>query len=86
MKSMTFGVMPTFEEFETAFQASCPQGVYRLKHGVPKNKPIEEGEYSVSQLWDQINILVTPPWDLEKDNSAINWASTIMHTLGFEWI
>ena len=83
MKSMTYGVVPTPAEFFTAFYREVPDGVYRIRSGAMRTLDIE-GDYSERGLFKLVTRL-TRKWE-QGNEEAGDWASSILSTLGFEWI
>ena len=77
MKSMTWGTMPTYEEFVDAFDEEVDRATYRIT-----NDPTGyDGEYNPAKLYDMVEKLKD-----SKDEKEQDLASSIMQTLGFEWI
>jgi hypothetical protein len=83
MISMTFGTMPTYEQFEAQFDELCPD-TYRIRNC----KVHGNADYTCRELYAEVKKAVddSENWDLDNENSPINVASSILYTLGFEWI
>jgi hypothetical protein len=97
MISMTYGVLPTFEQFAEAFAVACPDGEYEVKAG-PLHDEFEavggsgldvpagcSSSYDVKRLWRLVREL-TAIWEDEMDYDAGDDASSILFTLGIEWV
>lgn len=81
-RSMSYGQIPSAEEFLAAFQEECPGGLYPIR-----NTPY--GELNGDHSGETLYMLVMHMWDeceTEGDEEAGSWASSILETLGFEWI
>lgn len=88
-KSMTFGVMPPFKEFKKAFDEVIPDGEYEMRLGRTDVEAAEgtilgTGVYSAKDLYKGVQQLTEKFYD--GDDNAGSLASSIMETLGFEWI
>lgn len=97
MHSMTYGVMPTQEQFQAAFDQECPKGVYRIRNLSVSDSvavadfQLGDGDWTALQLWEAINeIDHFQPGAEEglqrRHDSAMDLVSSILDTLGFEWI
>ncbi len=96
MKSMTYGVMPSHEDFDAAFERECPNG-YNITLGASDSKAVDgfklgDGCWTADQLWDAVNEIVTH-WATDTNDEAgdlqdtrVDLVSCILGTLGFEWI
>jgi len=82
-KVMTYGVMPTLEEFERAFDEKCPSGMFTVRNC----KRVGNENYTCFGLWTEVQTAVLE-WGLNEESSeaAGNWASAILASLGFEWV
>ena len=90
--SMTFGVMPSFKDFQKNFKRSVKGSKlypYTLKGedktaahnaGIPVS-----GEFTDKELYDIVKKL-NKTWEYDGDEDAGSLASGIMDTLDFEWI
>ena len=81
MHSMTYGNLPSKIEFEFAFDWEC-QG---SKYVISNHRVLGHREYSGPELWELLVELVNA-WNYEGDEEAGELASSILETLGFEWI
>lgn len=95
MKSMTYGELPTREEFNAAFSEWCETGKYSIVMGRSDSAACEDfklgdGDWSDDALWTAITEIVADFNAKEhEDPSAemrMDIVSAIMGTLGFEWI
>ena len=79
MKSMTYGKLPSQSEFDKAFDTEVDDD-YSFK-----NDPrVGNDELNASQLWKELK-KATKEWE-GGDDEAGDWASSVLSTLGFEWI
>jgi hypothetical protein len=79
-ESMTYGVLPSQESFDHAFDEEVPKGKYNVG-----NDPIlGTDSFNASELWKVLEVL-TEQFH-EGDDQAGDTASSILYTLGFEWI
>lgn len=90
MKSMNHGEMPTFEEFEAAFDRECPRGRYNITPGAGRNPVMEDaaGDHTARELYELCERM-KDDWGSEEEcvgDCGAYLASGIMETLGFEWI
>lgn len=94
--SRTYGTRPAPEEWRQIWAINVPSDAYTITHGTPFSTadPCRPGagEYSSMELYALVQNLITI-WesvDTELDSvvheSAGNWASSILETLGFEWV
>ncbi len=91
-KSMTYGVLPTREEFDTAFEQVSPlTGRFRFS-----NDPrVGTVELTCSELWREIG-KAHDEWyaagvsdadrNTASEDAAGQWCSDVLGVLGFEWI
>lgn len=79
-RSMTFGEIPSFDEFHAAFNAEVEGLCYTIRSGLTALPMDADGDHNVSQLYDLVKRLS------EGDDESQSLASSIMGTLGFEWI
>ncbi len=77
---MTFGVMPSFEEFSASFNSNITQGFLSIRSGAGKPAPVA-GDFSAEETFDIVQKLAESG-DEEKES----FASSIMYVVGFEWI
>lgn len=80
MKSMTFGQLPSEDEFQAAFDKHCPLGTFAFS----RDKRVGDDDLTASRLWGELTLAVE---QFEKgDEEAGSWASAVLSMLGFEWI
>jgi len=79
---LTFGVAPEFRDFERRFDLACPSGFYEIRNC----KVHGDADYTCSQLFSQILAAINGDFDLDDDSSDISVASSMLYTLGIEWI
>lgn len=89
MKSMTYGTMPTFEEFEAAFDEKCVGFGYHVTLGRTDSVAVEgyklgDGYWKAQELYDACKQIVDE-WS-EETEAAMSLVSSIMETLLFEWV
>ena len=80
-QSMTYGVMPSRSAFETAFERECPNGTF----SVGNDKMHGNRTFTESELWTAVSEAANS-WQDEGDEGAGDWASTVLDSLGFEWV
>jgi hypothetical protein len=98
VKTLTYGTLPGFKAFEIAFykEASVPQGMYRIllsSSDAATFKAVGLGcatLYDCESLYDLVRDL-RDAWDSDVRgddvaDAAGSFASSIMFTLGFEWM
>jgi hypothetical protein len=76
MKSMSYGVMPTREEFDAAFEKSTPDGF-----SFGNDKRVGNCILTADELWAELEKA-----HAEGIDHAWTWASDVLLCLGFEWI
>jgi len=86
MKTMSFGQMPSFDEFEEAFDRECRGQLYEIRAGQLAPEWFPEGDYTARELYALIKKMKDDFGDEEDDDSPALVASSIMETLGFEWV
>jgi hypothetical protein len=80
MISMTYGVLPSKEAFEAAYQAELGDSGFRFGN----DKRVGDCVLSCYELWDE---LVKAKNEFEFGNDeAGDWASCVLSCLHFEWI
>ncbi len=95
-QSMTYGVMPTFEDFERAFNEECPRGRYSIVLGSSDNRAADgfrlgDGEWTATDLYSAC-VEIADVWHAERctdetvTDVALGLVCSILDTLGFEWI
>jgi hypothetical protein len=102
---LTYGNMPTFEQFTRRFaRETRPDNVYHITlstsdaralaetPGCPDGFELTDGAFSVSYLWSALNEIVDH-WRTDTMDEAgpyqdqrVDIVSSILSTLGFEWI
>ena len=93
---MTYGTMPMFEEFESAFDARHPRGRYSIVLGSSHSRAVDgfklgDGEWRARELYDACRE-ITSTWGAERctdetaTDAALDLVASILDTLGFEWI
>lgn len=95
-KSLTYGVLPSREEFDAAFDEEVPGGSFEIMSGelMGSRLPVPDGGYSADELWDVLEGIVGSDtlWDGvdqepgPEDEAGLQFASNILSVLGFEWI
>lgn len=98
-RSMTYGQMPDWEEWDRAFDREIERGRYNIRLGASDSRaadgtPIGDGDYSSKDLYNGVTALVrkwqggkgSGRFTRKQRDAAGEFASSIMETLGFEWI
>lgn len=97
--SMTYGVLPTREAFDAAFERACPNGTFTFGN----DKRVGNASLTASQLWRELQDAANEAtaetcegeWaddsrsyeQIQADEAAAgDWASAVLGQLGFEWI
>lgn len=80
---LTWGVLPSREEFDMAFDLEQPDGIYSIRNarGESDGPAVADGDYSSDELWSFLEAAVAGG-----DERAKNFASQVLQSLGFEWI
>lgn len=83
---MTYGTMPSWEAFDAAFDRELGANKYDISLGredsaAADGTSIGDGEYSARELYKGLKELVATGRD-----DALDLASSILSTLGFEWV
>lgn len=93
MTMLTYGVLPSAAEFRKAFERemeASPRGVYEITLRGSDSRNMEaldppgwlgNGVYAVDELWGLVKGLVESGSDF-----ALEMASSILYTLGIEWV
>ena len=89
MTSMTYGTLPTLVEFTEAFDRECPNGTYNIHLGASDSRAIDnfslgDGDWKARELYLACTEIVCSDGDIPEQ--AMDLVSSIMSTLGFEWI
>jgi hypothetical protein len=77
-QSMTYGQLPTREEFDAAFESETEGGSYRIALGPSDAESCEgfsigDGEWTADQLWRAISEIVSYPGDEITVSEDENW-------------
>lgn len=96
--TMNFGTLPTFAEFEEAFDREVPSGEYRITMGRSDADAFEgfrlgTDSYRCSELWagivevaEYVGRDYPEDEDTARDDTMMSFVSGILETLGWEWI
>ena len=81
IRSMTYGVMPSREEFSEAFGDE----VYFAFGNDPR---VGTAKLTEDELWDELQkaLAVYEESDYPYSEAAGDWVSTVLDVLGFEWV
>jgi hypothetical protein len=97
---LTYGVLPTREQFEDAFEGDLgSDGVYQIRNC----KRVGNSNFTCAELWAELNDAVNESqagtcegeWaddnrsyeQIQADEDAAgDWASAVLQTLGIEWV
>lgn len=99
MITMTYGTMPTHEQFDSQYTKKMGSFGYRFHN----DSRVGTCELSQDQLWDELQEALTqweqgdPPQDkpvtdyineleFTRAENAGNWCSCVLETIGFEWV
>lgn len=84
MKRMNYGTVPSYHEFEKAFDAAIPRGRgYRIRVNsslAPRWEKNLDGDYTVGELYGLVKRLAKGSGPQEM------FAGDILYTLEFEWV
>lgn len=84
-RSMTYGVLPSFEEFSVAFDECVNGDKYRFRN--MKSNFVGDEDLPKDALWELLQDLVAVHnSDDVSSEEAGDLASSILSTLEFEWI
>ena len=81
---MTYGTLPGRRAFLDAFNRETGGADYRIESRGEMADYIDSGEYAASDLYKIVEDLAEQ-WN-EGDDEAGSVASSILETLGFEWV
>lgn len=83
--SMTYGTLPPKEAFEQVFTEECPDGVYEIRNCRELDAVYDGGnvDFDCEGLWDFLESAVE---SFDGNHEATDLASSILYTLGFEWV
>jgi hypothetical protein len=88
-KSMTYGVLPTREEFEEAFSATCGVASVAIANeracAFTDDPRVGTCELTCSELWAEIT-RARAEWTDEHNERPEGWISDVLGVLGFEWV
>lgn len=79
-KHLTYGVLPDEATFSSAFEENVQSGTYSIQN----DKSVGSGQFSEAQLYKLLQDLVKKFED--GDDEAGDTASSILYTLGIEWV
>jgi len=96
LHSMTYGELPDERSFRKAFQREVGDRDYRIS-GPPAEQAGLAGSYDEDELWELVSSLTeafneNADWEPSRNGEGLDpeeagdWASSILSTLGFEWI
>jgi len=81
MKTLTYGVLPTQEQFDAAFERECSSGAFRFG-----NDPrVGTCALTASELWREL-VKARAEWDKDHNETPEGWISGVLYSLGFEWV
>lgn len=86
-RSMTYGVMPSLEEFEAACaepDGECGRSVDDLGFSFGNDERIGTDTLTGGELWEELQ-RAHGEWE-EGDEKAGDWCSAVLGCLGFEWV
>ena len=83
--TLTYGVLPSREAFDDAFDQQFPEGRFSITNCVR----IGSVNLTADQTWKELEKAVDewedPANDSEEELTA-GWASAVLSVLGFEWV
>jgi hypothetical protein len=80
-QQLTYGVLPSYEDFEEAFDAEVPNSTYQIRN----DRGGADGDYTARQLYSLVKEQ-TELFNEDGDDEAGDFASAVLSTLGYEWI
>lgn len=88
MTSLTYGVLPEFGEFEKAFDVVVTTGRYRICLSSCDSRAMDkyslgDGSYTCEELYKCVQAITQ---DKDATDEALDVVSSILTTLGFEWV
>lgn len=89
IRSMTFGVMPSREEFDAACAApdeECGRSVDDDGFSFGNDPRVGDCTLSPAELWDELQRAHAEYAGGGGDEAAGDWCSSVLHLLGFEWV
>ncbi len=89
MKSLNYGQLPSRAEFRKAYKKEVGSGPYKIKFGLSDARhigvPGNTVEYlTEGELWALVKMLIRA-FEMGDEWSG-DFASSVLYTLGFEWI
>lgn len=85
MRTLTYGVLPTREEFETAFDQYVPG----IRFEFDNDPRVGTCELTASELWQELEDAVGA-WESARYHktreAAGQWCSAVLSVLGFKWV
>jgi len=96
VSSLSFGELPSYEEFEEVFEQACPDGFMPLSLNDRDAEVLEwsraelnpAGPWTVDEAYEAIEHL-TELWEsgnVYVGDAAGELANSLLETLGFEWV
>lgn len=100
-QTLTYGVLPTQESFDEAFDRECPGGSYNIQLSRSDSRAVDgfllgDGDWTAEQLWKAVTEIVTVSQLSQAEENhveyyakldgAMDLVSSILGTLGFEWV
>lgn len=87
MKTLTYGQLPSREDFTEAFRAQCPDGGYEFKN----DERVGSCSLSEGALWGKIveaHRMFEDDHNVtcEQSDQAGEWCSAVLFSLEFEWV
>jgi len=84
--TMTYGTLPTEEQFETAWQAELAKGSLRdWKFAFANDKRMGTCALMQSELWHEVQD-AHQDYHEHGDEAAGDWCSAVLGCLGVEWV
>lgn len=90
MRSYNYGTVPPFSVFDKAFKKSVTGDRYDIRLSASdfkaaENTSIDSGRFTSQELYKGVKELVRE-WETGENETAGDLASSILYTLGIEWI
>lgn len=84
MKTLTYGNLPTYDDFATAFESDLDLGPNTLYH--IRNDPyFGSDDLTCTEIYEQLE-RARDDWEKNGSEPAGDFASAVLTTLGFEWV
>lgn len=83
--TMTYGQLPSLEQFEQAFDAGEAEGPFRFRN----DKRVGNADFNCSELYKEVQAATKEHHeasDRKTRDDAGEWASAVLYHLGFEWV